>query len=170
MTSSIRLYCDLEWARVLIQAFFPIGSFTGLMVMNLISDTRGRRQAFLIALSVTVIGIICKYLFIISLTYRSIQSKPFVADDFSVHERLRSRVNHALVLHSLRWFSKRQNATKSNCYVEQQWVILLINFSGIVSIVLGFFYIMKLNWLYFVIIFQLIPFLIVLVMFCKYLQ
>jgi MFS family permease len=65
MTSSIGLYCDLEWARVLIQACFPIGSFTGLMVMNLVSDTRGRRQAFLISLFITVIGIICIFLFYI---------------------------------------------------------------------------------------------------------
>jgi len=66
MTSSIGLYCDLEWARVLIQACFPIGSFTGLMVMNLISDTRGRRQAFLISLSITVVGIICTFIYYFS--------------------------------------------------------------------------------------------------------
>jgi MFS family permease len=59
MTASIGLYCDYEWARVLIQSSFPIGSFTGLMVMNLISDMQGRRRAFLIALAVTVGGILC---------------------------------------------------------------------------------------------------------------
>lgn len=42
--------------------------------------------------------------------------------------------------------------------------------SGIVSIILGFFYIMKLNWLYFTMIFQLLPFILVLIAFYKYLQ
>ena len=62
MTASIGLYCDLEWARTFIQSCFPIGSFTGLMVVNLISDTKGRKEAFLMALSITISGLGCKFI------------------------------------------------------------------------------------------------------------
>jgi hypothetical protein len=45
--------------RVAVQAFFPLGSFIGLLIMNPISDTKGRRVAFLISLAINVSGILC---------------------------------------------------------------------------------------------------------------
>ena len=59
MTHYLNLYCDQESIRVILQAMFPFGSFVGLMVMNPISDTKGRRKAFLISLGINLTGILC---------------------------------------------------------------------------------------------------------------
>ena len=56
IVADIELYCHKSWARIVIQSIFPLGSFVGLMVMNLVSDTRGRRQAFLIALGIAFLS------------------------------------------------------------------------------------------------------------------
>lgn len=64
LTSHLQLYCGLQWARLTIQSIFPIGSFAGLMVINLISDTRGRRTAVLLDLAISVIGVLCNFLLI----------------------------------------------------------------------------------------------------------
>lgn len=138
--------------------------------MNLISDTRGRRQAFLISLSVTLVGILCKFNNYFSFIGWCIHNKSIFVDDFTIYERIRCWIYHAFVLHSMCWFPQWQTSTKGNRYFEQQWVFFLVKWSGIVSIVLGFFYLMKLNWLEFTLIFQLIPFLIVLLTFFFYLQ
>ena len=52
------LYCGKNWARVTIQSIFPLGSFIGLLVMNVISDTRGRRQAFLGAIAISIFAVL----------------------------------------------------------------------------------------------------------------
>lgn len=57
------LYCDMGSARVLIQSIFPIGSFIGLIVVNLLSDTRGRKFAFQLTLSICLFGILRNLLF-----------------------------------------------------------------------------------------------------------
>lgn len=61
ITSDLGLYCDLQWARLTIQSIFPIGSFAGLMIINLISDTKGRRTAILLDLVIALFGVLCKY-------------------------------------------------------------------------------------------------------------
>lgn len=65
LTSDLGLYCDLQWARLTIQSIFPIGSFAGLMIINLISDTRGRRTAILLDLVIAVCGVLCKNFFML---------------------------------------------------------------------------------------------------------
>lgn len=59
ITSDLGLYCHLEWARLTIQSMFPVGSFVGLMVVNLVSDTKGRRTAVLLDLAVAIVGSMC---------------------------------------------------------------------------------------------------------------
>jgi MFS family permease len=39
-----------------------IGSISGLIIMNIISDKYGRKFSFLIALVTSVFGALCKYL------------------------------------------------------------------------------------------------------------
>jgi hypothetical protein len=57
MTAELGLYCDLEWARDMIQSVFSLGSFAGLIVMNLISDTKGRRISTLLSLGFSLMGV-----------------------------------------------------------------------------------------------------------------
>jgi MFS family permease len=59
MTAELGLYCDLEWARDMIQSVFSLGSFAGLIVMNLISDTKGRRISTLLSLGFSLFGVTC---------------------------------------------------------------------------------------------------------------
>lgn len=63
VVADIGLYCGKSWARVTIQSIFPLGSFIGLLIMNVISDTRGRRQAFLGALGTSIIAVLRKIVF-----------------------------------------------------------------------------------------------------------
>lgn len=57
LTHKLDLYCDLTWARNLIQSTFPIGSITGMFIITLISDTKGRKIALIICLSLSILGI-----------------------------------------------------------------------------------------------------------------
>jgi MFS family permease len=43
----------------MIQSVFSLGSFAGLIVMNLISDTKGRRFSTLLSLGLSLVGVIC---------------------------------------------------------------------------------------------------------------
>ena len=52
----MKLYCENEWARDLIQSIFGIGCIIGLFVMNLVSDTKSRKLAVMLCLSITFIG------------------------------------------------------------------------------------------------------------------
>lgn len=63
------LYCGKNWARVTIQSIFPLGSFIGLLIMNFISDTRGRRQAFLGALGTSLVAVLRKICFQLQLLF-----------------------------------------------------------------------------------------------------
>ena len=54
----------MQWARIIIQSIFPIGSFFGLMIINLVSDTRGRRVAILLDLTISVFGVLCIFFLI----------------------------------------------------------------------------------------------------------
>ena len=58
--ADVGLYCGKSWARVTIQSIFPLGSFIGLLIMNVISDTRGRRQAFLGAIGISIFAVLRK--------------------------------------------------------------------------------------------------------------
>jgi hypothetical protein len=42
----------------MIQSIFSIGGFIGLIIMNLISDTKGRKISTILTLFITFIGII----------------------------------------------------------------------------------------------------------------
>ncbi len=64
MVAEVGLYCGKNWARVTIQSIFPLGSFIGLLIMNVISDTRGRRQAFLGAMAISIFAVLGTKFFI----------------------------------------------------------------------------------------------------------
>ena len=45
----------------MIQSVSPIGSFIGLIILNLLSDTKGRKIAFLTTLAISLIGVVRTY-------------------------------------------------------------------------------------------------------------
>lgn len=50
------LYCDRQDERDLIQALLSVGSLLGLVLMNVISDIRGRRLALVVDLVIAAIS------------------------------------------------------------------------------------------------------------------
>ena len=138
--------------------------------MNLISDIRGRRQAFLIAISVTIAGIICTNLFMCKVfwldpTIKTLSSwcyHSFSVD--SVHNQFIPCVIPCVLISSV--IKCGQKLLSFSIAVG----IFVFIFRGVVSIFLGFFYLLKLNWFTFTIIFQLLPFAIVLIAFFIYLK
>ena len=57
ITAYAGLYCDKQTDRALIQSFLYMGSVIGLFVMNVVSDTKGRKFGFMIAMTTATIGI-----------------------------------------------------------------------------------------------------------------
>ena len=55
------LFCDKEAARVAVQSTFPIGSFVGLIIINLFSVTKGRKVALQSTLIISVLGVFSKF-------------------------------------------------------------------------------------------------------------
>jgi MFS family permease len=56
----MKLFCDLEWARDLLQSIFSIGAFVGLIIINMVSDAKGRKIAYVTSALVSSTGIIGK--------------------------------------------------------------------------------------------------------------
>ena len=52
------LYCEKQGQRDLIQSTLPIGSFLGLILMNYMSDRKGRRLTIISDLMIGLFGII----------------------------------------------------------------------------------------------------------------
>lgn len=50
------LYCDEQFDRNLIQAVIPIGAIIGLIIVNFISDSKGRRYALILVQAVGILG------------------------------------------------------------------------------------------------------------------
>lgn len=46
----MRLYCDSQYKRSIIQASLSVGSLLGLIIMNVVSDVKGRKYALLVDL------------------------------------------------------------------------------------------------------------------------
>lgn len=61
ITKYMGLYCDRQHERDLIQSLLSVGSLLGLVLMNLLSDLRGRRLALFIDLVIAVISSFRKY-------------------------------------------------------------------------------------------------------------
>ena len=57
ITYYAELYCDKEFERDVIQSFLYMGSIIGLFVMNVVSDTKGRKFGFLIAMGTATVGV-----------------------------------------------------------------------------------------------------------------
>ena len=66
ITKYMGLYCDRQGQRDAIQSLLSIGSLVGLVVMNFVSDLRGRKFVLIIDLIVAVFGSLCTFLYIFS--------------------------------------------------------------------------------------------------------
>jgi len=56
ITKRLGLYCDRQTERDLIQALLSVGSLLGLILMNVISDIRGRKLALVIDLVIAALS------------------------------------------------------------------------------------------------------------------
>lgn len=62
ITAKVELYCERQFERNLVQSSMYIGSISGLVIMNLVSDRKGRKFSFMISSGLTVIGTACNVL------------------------------------------------------------------------------------------------------------
>ena len=60
LTARLHLYCDRQLDRVLFQTLFSVGSLVGLLCMNILADTKGRRFSTLLSLTIAQVGILGK--------------------------------------------------------------------------------------------------------------
>lgn len=59
ITAYAGLYCENQTYRNLIQSTLYIGSIMGLFIMNMLSDTKGRKFSFTLSLAIANVGILC---------------------------------------------------------------------------------------------------------------
>ena len=59
LTAKMGLYCQKQVDRVIFQTLFSIGSLIGLLCMNTLADTKGRRFSTLLSISIAMAAIIC---------------------------------------------------------------------------------------------------------------
>ena len=64
IVARLELYCDRQAERSMIQSALPIGSFAGLILMNYLSDRKGRRLAVIMDLFIGLLGCLCMLLMI----------------------------------------------------------------------------------------------------------
>ena len=62
ITAHADLICDNQTYRNLVQSTLYIGSVMGLFIMNMLSDTKGRKFSFLLSWGIANVGIMCKFL------------------------------------------------------------------------------------------------------------
>ena len=53
------LYCKKQVDRVIFQTLFSIGSLIGLLCMNTLADTKGRRFSTLLSIAIAMAAILC---------------------------------------------------------------------------------------------------------------
>lgn len=53
----MELYCAQQIKRTIIQSSLSVGSLIGLIVMNIVSDMKGRRTALLIDLCLAMVSV-----------------------------------------------------------------------------------------------------------------
>lgn len=56
----MELYCDQQYKRSIIQSSLAIGSLMGLIIMNLLSDLKGRKLALVIDFLIATLSALCK--------------------------------------------------------------------------------------------------------------
>lgn len=52
----LNLYCDRQGERSLIQAALAIGAVAGLMIVNIISDNKGKKTALIVTQCTAILG------------------------------------------------------------------------------------------------------------------
>lgn len=98
LTAELQLYCGNEWARDVIQSVFTVGAMIGLFVMNLISDTKGRKIATVISLVFMCAGILSNFIDLYSWYHWRIGKTDSFVNTFSVRPRDRNVIFNFSVL------------------------------------------------------------------------
>ena len=60
--ASAKLYCENQFQRSFIQSIVSIGSIFGLLIINYISDKKGRIFTIILIQFINIIGILCNYI------------------------------------------------------------------------------------------------------------
>ena len=67
----MKLYCEDQYKRSIIQSSLSIGSLFGLILMNIVSDIKGRKFALMVDLIIAIVSAACINNAIFSHVYRS---------------------------------------------------------------------------------------------------
>ena len=54
------MYCDRQNERIKIQSVVPIGSVVGMLLINFLSEVKGRKVALILCQIAAIIGMYCK--------------------------------------------------------------------------------------------------------------
>lgn len=124
----MHLYCENEWARDLIQSIFGVGSMCGLLVMNLVSDTKSRKLAILLCFLIVFFGLSSTISNKFSDRNRRMGEVNRNGYCGTVHTGVWDLIHCAFVLCVLIRLLQRHNQTEGCHYCQHRMVILLCNF------------------------------------------
>lgn len=76
----MKLYCEDQYKRSIIQSSLSIGSLFGLILMNIVSDIKGRKFALMADLIIAIVSAACNNNIILSHLSRSCDIEHLVTD------------------------------------------------------------------------------------------
>lgn len=126
----MELYCENEWARDLIQSIFGVGSMCGLLVMNLVSDTKSRKLAILLCFSIIFFGLS-------SINFNKFSDRDWRMANLNsysyrspIHSRFWNLISFTIVLCLFVRLLQWQNETTGSHYRKHSMVIFAYNLQG----------------------------------------
>ena len=120
------LVCDNQTYRNLIQSTLYIGSVMGLFIMNMLSDTKGRKFSFLLSWGIANVGIMCKFwIYSFSPHFRCLYQSHSHHGACSDHYRLWRILHNDYWIHNYFRHVQGYHETKSYPFNERCMVILL---------------------------------------------
>ena len=164
LTAQMKLFCEFKSARIAIQSIFPIGSIIGLILINLLSDTKGRKVAIQVTFLISIVGILCKLIGLYSLV--------------TIHGGMSRNILELIVAQFMLGFGSYPilplGYTILYDFVSDSYrpiaVIIVNSVGGLATFLLGVFYLMELDWLNFFLIYTLIPLVVLLLAVFVFLQ
>lgn len=114
----MRLYCSEQYKRSLIQSSLAIGSLLGLIIMNVISDIKGRRFALLVDLFIATLSALRTLFVLLSYLYRRCGLKHTSAGAIIHHEWVQRLLFDYHCLYHTRRCLRGVNETKVQCVYQ----------------------------------------------------
>jgi hypothetical protein len=157
LTHRMNLYCDNQGDRDMIQYMLLIGSFFGTFIINVLSESKGRKTALIVSSCAGLVGLVGRFLSNYSYFDRWLFQDLAADCSGTVHVRVQCLSDAAsdlplFVLMLLRWISSEINSRHQLLMVN-----FFILFRCITFVMIGVLYYVYNDWFGFLLYVSFIP-------------